>query len=277
LPDGSWGTELVWQTDVRGTHLAQNDHLHTSVALTSSTSGERSWEAVRQSFGATAVSSESQTEYFLRFPGQYYDFKSEMSNNYYRDYYQETGMYVSAEPVSLRAVAVVYSRQNPITRFDNLGLWEVENTLPDKGVNTIYCDNGVSQVQLEGLYPSEKGRCLNDGIILHENIHKSRFDRSPDAGKCRRFKGKAEIFYTNDAECDNEERIGLKDQREHYQKKLEKGNCPECERYLTTEIQYISNMLAQTPVPICTDCFNFYFEGGKLKCVKIVIGPVSVY
>jgi len=271
-PDGVWGTDPVWQKDVNGTHLAQNDHLFISDALTSSTSGVQSWDALRQSFGTTTERNPAQTDFLLRFPGQYSDVKSGMNYNYYRDYNPKIGAYIQSDPISLRAVSFVYARQNPVARFDNRGLWEVSNYLPDMDINTIYCNNGSSEVHLGDPHSGEKGRCLNGGILLHENIHKSRFDRSSSAGKCRRFPGKASIGYTNMSECDNEERIALKDQREHYEKMLSSSDCPEaCAPHLRVEIQYISNILAQSVVPYCR-CDDFWFEGGKLKCMMITIG-----
>lgn len=164
-----------------------------------------------------------------------------------------------------------YAKQRPTSLYDNYGLFEVGDFPPDPDSNTIYCNNGSSDVLFGDLYSGKKGDCLNGGIRLHENIHKSRFDRSSSGG-CGRHRGIKAIYYSNESECDNEERIALKDQREHYKKKLEQEDCDKgCNNYLKSEIVYISKILAQSVVPICK-CDYFWFEGGELKCMVIRIG-----
>jgi YD repeat-containing protein len=72
-PGGLWGTDTVWQKDANGVFLTNNDHLYTTDYLTKATDGTIAWSATRESFGKTRVVEGAQTEYLMRFPGQWED------------------------------------------------------------------------------------------------------------------------------------------------------------------------------------------------------------
>ncbi len=120
-----WGTDTVWQKDVNGVFLANNDHLYTTDVLTGALNGNNSWGALRESFGKTTVRLNAGTDYLMRFPGQYFNFESNLFYNYFLEYEFITGRYVSTDPSELRPRETIYGyvNQNPIKLVDPKGLF----------------------------------------------------------------------------------------------------------------------------------------------------------
>jgi RHS repeat-associated protein len=67
---------------------------------------------------------QAQVSYNLRFPGQYYDSETGLSQNYFRDYDPAVGRYVESDPIGLKGDPNTYGyvRQNPLLRVDPSGL-----------------------------------------------------------------------------------------------------------------------------------------------------------
>jgi RHS repeat-associated protein len=63
----------------------------------------------------------------LRYPGQYFDAETNQHYNLYRDYSPEIGRYVESDPVGLLGGINTYGygRQNPISRIDPSGLFDI--------------------------------------------------------------------------------------------------------------------------------------------------------
>jgi RHS repeat-associated protein len=61
--------------------------------------------------------------YNLRLPGQYYDQKTGLNYNYFRDFDPSTGRYVESDPIGLATGVNTYAyvEDNPISGFDPLG------------------------------------------------------------------------------------------------------------------------------------------------------------
>ena len=64
--------------------------------------------------------------YGLRFPGQFYDQRSKLNYNYFRDYDPNTGRYIESDPIGLAGGVNTYGYvgQNPVRASDALGLCE---------------------------------------------------------------------------------------------------------------------------------------------------------
>lgn len=64
----------------------------------------------------------------MRYPGQYYDTESSVSNNLFRDYYPAWGRYTESDPVGLDAGINTYSYvdSNPLNFVDPEGLSEIK-------------------------------------------------------------------------------------------------------------------------------------------------------
>ncbi len=120
--EGLWGTDAIWQKDVNGTFLAHNDHLYTTDVLTNASDGDKAWGATREAFGKTNVQANSETEYLLRFPGQWADKDAGFHQNWWREYNKIEGKYISHDPMLLLE-KYEYGSQNPIGSFDLTGLF----------------------------------------------------------------------------------------------------------------------------------------------------------
>jgi RHS repeat-associated protein len=74
----------------------------------------------------------------LRFPGQYYTYESGLNHNGFRDYDPQTGKYLESDPIGLGGGSYstyAYTRGNPISLRDPLGLWAIGDPLPQVVVN----------------------------------------------------------------------------------------------------------------------------------------------
>jgi len=88
--------------------------------------GALSWSLAYQDnpFGEKSPASESGFVLNLRYPGQYFDSESGLSNNGYRDYDASTGRYIQADPMGVSAGPSLYAYvgDNPLSDYDALGL-----------------------------------------------------------------------------------------------------------------------------------------------------------
>jgi RHS repeat-associated protein len=135
-PGGLWGTDTVWQKDANGVFLTNNDHLYTTDYLTKASDGAVAWSATRESFGRTSVAAGSQTEFLMRFPGQWEDAVGGFAQNYYRDYKFTTGRYAEVDQIGLQGGInfMAYAGQNPLSFLDPWGqdYW-IEGSVPSEG------------------------------------------------------------------------------------------------------------------------------------------------
>ncbi|CAB5666213.1 Cell wall-associated polypeptide CWBP200 [Delftia tsuruhatensis] len=132
---GQWSTDPIWQAEVNeaqltnrssSVHYLHTDHLGTPV-LGTSKQGASTWKSVAEAFGAAGILPQNLVEVNLRFPGQYFDVTMGLNYNYNRDYQQISGRYMQQDPIGLSGGLNVYgyASQNPIYRFDTLGLSDV--------------------------------------------------------------------------------------------------------------------------------------------------------
>lgn len=119
-PDGSGGVTVTY---------IHTDHLNTPREITRTTDHVVLWRWRSDPFG-TDMSEEDvdgdsvDLRYYLRFPGQFFDFSSGLHYNYFRDYDPMTGRYVESDPIGLDGGTntYAYSLSSPIRFQDPQGL-----------------------------------------------------------------------------------------------------------------------------------------------------------
>ena len=90
--------------------------------MTGALNGNKSWSAIRESFGKTTVQAGASTSYLMRFPGQWEDSISKTFQNYRRDYFVSSSRYGTVDPL-LSFEFYSYASRNPISSFDANGLF----------------------------------------------------------------------------------------------------------------------------------------------------------
>jgi RHS repeat-associated protein len=164
--NGSLIEETVWLGDIPVATLQPNgsggvnifyvhtDHLNTprKVARPSDNALEWRWDA--DPFGTAAPNQNPSGlgtfTYNIRFPGQYYQAETGLSQNYFRDYDPQVGRYVEPDPIGLLGGvnSYAYVNDNPILRVDTLGLrsngtslpWPAGSTSSGSGGSYSRCD-----------------------------------------------------------------------------------------------------------------------------------------
>ena len=103
-------------------YTIHTDHLGTPQIITDQ-SQNTVWNADYEPFGQTTITTETVINN-LRFPGQYFDGKTGLHYNYFRDYDPETGRYVESDPIGLYGGinTYLYAYANPIHLPDPSGL-----------------------------------------------------------------------------------------------------------------------------------------------------------
>ncbi len=104
--------------------MIHNDHLGTPQKMTDS-SGTVVWAADYKPFGEATVTVSTITNN-LRFPGQYYDAETGLSQNGFRDYNFATDRYIEADNVGIKQGKnhlYVYATNNPLRYSDPFGLY----------------------------------------------------------------------------------------------------------------------------------------------------------
>lgn len=107
------------------TYYYHLDHLGTP-QLMSDTSGQIVWKASYEPFGEPTITTNKRTEVVsnLRFPGQYADSETGLSDNWFRPYDPATGRYLQSDPIGLLGGINTYgyALQNPERYIDPIGL-----------------------------------------------------------------------------------------------------------------------------------------------------------
>jgi RHS repeat-associated protein len=88
------------------------------------------WKAAYTPYGSAVVDEDPDGDgtavtFNIRFPGQYFDAKTGLHYNYFRDYDPTSGRYIESDPVGLEGGVNTYAYvgNNPLTRIDPYGLW----------------------------------------------------------------------------------------------------------------------------------------------------------
>jgi len=130
---GDWPLAQIEGATLRYVHA---DHLGQPQKLTSA-SQTIVWDGRFDSFGATPAIAGSAAQP-LRFPGQYADTETGLSQNWHRDYDPALGRYLESDPIGLAGGLNTYSYVggNPIRFVDPTGLiidtiWDVANVAYD--------------------------------------------------------------------------------------------------------------------------------------------------
>jgi RHS repeat-associated protein len=110
--------------------------------------------------------------YNLRFPGQYYQAETGLSQNWNRDYDPLTGKYMESDPAGLKAGinTYVYAAGSPVLYIDPLGLDVTVGYFPG---GPGHVGIGVNSASTSGLYPLENPLRLFfcrdvTGIVLND-------------------------------------------------------------------------------------------------------------
>ena len=99
-----------------------SDHLGTPIAMTD-TFGTPVWRAEHLPFGGIYALTISTISNNLRFPGQYYDSETTLSQNWFRDYDAKIGRYREVDPIVLKwDTSFLYGKDNPLQFVDFIGL-----------------------------------------------------------------------------------------------------------------------------------------------------------
>jgi RHS repeat-associated protein len=132
--------ETVWLGDIPVATLRSNgsggvnifyvhtDHLNTPRKVAQPSSGTLAWRWDADPFGSAAPNQNpaglGTFAYNLRFPGQYYDAETGLSQNWNRDYDPIVGRYTESDPIGLHAGVNTYAyvTGDPINDVDPLGL-----------------------------------------------------------------------------------------------------------------------------------------------------------
>lgn len=99
-----------------------SDHLNTPQKLTDA-SKAIVWDASYEPFGTVTLATELLTQP-MRFPGQYFDTESGLSQNWMRDYDPSIGRYLESDPIGLKGgfSTYAYVSGNPLIYVDPTGL-----------------------------------------------------------------------------------------------------------------------------------------------------------
>ena len=115
--------------------------------------------------------------YNLRFPGQYYDSETGLSQNWNRDYDPLVGRYVESDPIGLKAGLNTYSyvRSTPVMRRDPRGLVDFcdpfGNCYIDQPPACMYDETGASCTEFHdagGLSPV--AACVVRKVLVEELV-----------------------------------------------------------------------------------------------------------
>ncbi len=131
---------LQFGTSALKTYYVHTDHLNTPRRITNRNTNIIVWRWDSDPFGNGAAVQNPQgsvsVSYNLRFPGQYYQAETGLSQNMARDYDPQTGRYVEADPIGLESGvdAYGYVGGHPLAFIDPYGLWKVKGPqVPDPG------------------------------------------------------------------------------------------------------------------------------------------------
>jgi RHS repeat-associated protein len=120
---------LQFGTSALKTYYVHTDHLNTPRRITNRNTNIIVWRWDSDPFGNGAAVQNPQgtvtVTYNLRFPGQYYQAETGLSQNYFRDFDPAVGRYVESDPIGLAGGSYStysYTGGNPISRADPRGL-----------------------------------------------------------------------------------------------------------------------------------------------------------
>jgi RHS repeat-associated protein len=136
--DGALIQETIWLGDTPVATLRPGspvlvyyihaDHLNTPKIVSRPSDSAVMWRWDQDPFGTAQPNSDPQGQgafnFNLRFPGQYYDSETGLSQNYFRDLDPQTGRYVESDPIGLDGGinTYVYVDSDPIVLTDPDGL-----------------------------------------------------------------------------------------------------------------------------------------------------------
>ena len=174
-----------------GYQVASN-HLMTPIALVDRV-GNLAWSSNRGPYGENeqaAISTTNSIDFYIGFPGQYYDAESQLSYNNQRYYDSSLGRYMQSDPIGFNAGinTFVYALGNPVSLVDPLGLITILITTYDYGFgshsalyirnangNFLYDPAGSFRIETRGTGDFFEGNDANLAayVAYHESIGSS--------------------------------------------------------------------------------------------------------
>jgi RHS repeat-associated protein len=168
-PRTHWGNRrpLRRRASGRSYYYVHTDQLNAPRKVAQPTTGTLAWRWDTDPFGTAAPNQNpaglGTFAYNLRFPGQYYDAETGLSQNWNRDYDPIVGRYVESDPIGLTGGlnTYVYVTGDPIDLVDPFGLLTCTY---DIAANELNCTNNAGQsMSLAGSYvKSGLGPCQNN-------------------------------------------------------------------------------------------------------------------
>jgi RHS repeat-associated protein len=147
-PDSTWTTDPLWLKEGGSYYWYQNDHLGTPQKLTAQ-DGTVVWSAQYTAFGE-AVIDLATVENNLRFPGQFYDDETGLHYNFNRYFNPKIGRYLRVDPIGFLGGDTnlyEYTKDNPVNRFDALGLfWWVSRKKDNAKALAVCCNDTVEEL-----------------------------------------------------------------------------------------------------------------------------------
>ena len=146
--------------------FVHNNHLGAPVHLTD-TSGNVLWKASYSPFGKATINNDvdgdnKTIEMNVRLPGQYYDAESGLHYNWNRYYDNETGRYITSDPIGLDGGINTYGYVggNPVMWIDPKGLTRLVHNVT-AGTLSVYSEmEGIDSYTID--VTSGRGKCEND-------------------------------------------------------------------------------------------------------------------
>jgi len=174
------------------------DHLGTPIAMTSG-AGAFVWRAEHAPFGGIYAMPVATTENNLRFPGQYWDSETGLSQNWFRDYAASLGRYTEPDPVGLFAQHGLYpyAASSPIHITDPRGL---QAASASSGEQTVFLCCAAADIGGGAHY---KKHC-------YIQVGKLKYELQPDASYSAGFPQKVPAPINPNADCAATKRCDLK-------------------------------------------------------------------
>ena len=114
--------QALAKIDSSGVNYIHTDHLGTPVVMTNA-SGANEWEIESKPFGDDANITGT-ANLNVRFPGQYFDYETQLHYNFFREYSAQLGRYIEVDPIGIKnGQNHLYAyTNNPVRFIDPFGM-----------------------------------------------------------------------------------------------------------------------------------------------------------